>query len=132
MMASTTWPWTFADNVMRTVTVQKRKLSSTSRSSRLLYARDSRLAYRSPQRLVEKRQGSAAQPDKRIDPIKIRAVRRTIAKFGADLTLEQHDNYKIEIDFGIEAIAMKAHLAFPRYLIEGHDDEDGARHFKKT
>jgi hypothetical protein len=33
---------------------------------------------------------------------------------------------------GIEAIAIKAYLAFSRYLIEEHDNEAGAGHFVKT
>jgi hypothetical protein len=39
-------------------------------------------------------------PDKRIDPIKIRVVRCMVAKFSADLTLEQLGNYKIDDSFG--------------------------------
>jgi hypothetical protein len=39
-------------------------------------------------------------PDKRIDPIEIRVVCRTVAKFRADLPLEQLDNYKIDDTFG--------------------------------
>jgi hypothetical protein len=35
-------------------------------------------------------------PEKRINPLKIRNVRRKVAKFRADLTLEQLDNVKID------------------------------------
>ncbi len=39
-------------------------------------------------------------PDKRIDPIKIRVVRRTVAKLRADLTLEQLDTCENDDSFG--------------------------------
>ncbi len=42
-------------------------------------------------------------------------------------------DFKVRISqIGIEAIAVKAHLALPRYPIEEHDDEAGAGYFKKT
>ena len=39
-------------------------------------------------------------PEQRINPLKIRNVRCKVAKFRADLTLEQLDNFKIDDSFG--------------------------------
>ena len=66
-------------------------------------------------------------PDQQIDPLKIRNVRRQVAKFRADLTLEQLDNYKIDDSFG--SLVRFAEAKWFESLIEEHNNPDSHFHF---
>ena len=66
-------------------------------------------------------------PDKRIDPIKIRVVRRTVARFRNDLTLEQLDNIKINDSYG-SLVRFTDAKAFAQ-LIEKHNNLESHFHF---
>ena len=66
-------------------------------------------------------------PDQQIDPLKIRNVRRQVAKFRADLTLEQLDNYKIDDSFG--SLSRFAEAKWFETLIEEHNNLDSHFHF---
>ena len=61
-------------------------------------------------------------PEKRIDPLKIRNVRRKVAKFRADLTLEQLDHVKIDDFFG--SLVRFADAKWFPDLITEHNNED--------
>jgi hypothetical protein len=126
-MASTTWPWTFAGNIMRTGTVQKRKLPSTSKSSRFSPCIQGSAALRRQSARALRRNFVNVSPDKRINPIEIRVVRRTVAKFRADLTLEQLGNYKIDDSFG--SLVLYTDSKFFSSLVAEHNKLDSHFHF---
>jgi len=66
-------------------------------------------------------------PDKRIDPIKIRVVRRTVAKFRNHLTLEQLAGIKIDDSYG-SLVQFTDAKAFAK-LIEEHNNLESDFHF---
>jgi hypothetical protein len=66
-------------------------------------------------------------PEKQINPIKIRNVRRQVAKFRAELTLEQLDNFRIDDSYG--SLVRFSDAKWFRTLIDQHNDADLPFHF---
>jgi hypothetical protein len=63
-----------------------------------------------------------------IDPLKMRNVRRKVAKFRADLTFQQRNNLKIDNSFG-SLVHCYDSKWFPT-LMEAHNIGDGGFHFQ--
>jgi hypothetical protein len=68
-------------------------------------------------------------PDKSIDPIKIRVVRSTVAKFRAVLTLEQLDNYKIDDSSSLGSLVRYTESKFFLSLVAEHNNLNSHFHF---
>ena len=65
--------------------------------------------------------------DVQIDPVKIRHMRRKVAKFRADLTIQQLNNYKIDDSFG--SLVRYSDAKLFRNLIDLHNNEESDFHF---
>jgi hypothetical protein len=66
-------------------------------------------------------------PEKQIDPLKIRNVKRKVAKCRADLTLEQLDQCKVDDSFG--SLSAFSDAKWFATLIAQHNDKDSDFHF---
>ena len=66
-------------------------------------------------------------PEKQIDPLKIRNVRRKVAKFRADLTLEQLAHHNIDDSYG--SLVRYAESKWFTTLLAQHNDEQSGFHF---
>ncbi len=65
--------------------------------------------------------------EQQIDPLKLRHMRRKVAKFRADLTIEQLSNYKIDDSFG--SLVRYSEAKWFQRLIDMHNDEGSPFHF---
>ncbi len=66
-------------------------------------------------------------PEKQIDPLKSRNVRRQVAKIRADLTMDQLDNF--EIDDFVGSLVRFAESKWLDSLIVEHNNEDSHFHY---